>query len=103
MNVHLNERRENSAILISNPLLLYLTAHADQGVRNLVNKRLPHFRRQLDLALDRVLVEQTDKIRGDLQRMEPKLGTVSGGGKLGNELKRERQSASRLTGGRAEA
>jgi hypothetical protein len=53
--------------------------------------------------LDRVLLEQTDKIRGDLQRMEPKLGTVSGGGKLSNELKRERQSASRLPGGQAEA
>jgi hypothetical protein len=52
-------------------------AHTDESVRNVVNKRLPHFRRRLDLALEKVPAEQTNKIRADLDSMAAELATQS--------------------------
>lgn len=67
-------------------------AHTDESVRNVVNKRLPHFRRRLDLALEKVPVEQTTKIRGDLERMAEELGTRGKELKFGEELGRARRT-----------
>jgi hypothetical protein len=69
-----------------------MQAHADGSVRNLVDKRLPRFRRQLDSALERVPAEQAYKIRGDLERMEAELGTQNRGGEFGQELDRGRRT-----------
>ena len=66
--------------------------HTDERVRNVVNTRLPHFRRRLDLALEKVPVEQTTKIRGDLERMAEELGTRGKELKFGEELGRARRT-----------
>jgi hypothetical protein len=67
-------------------------AHTDESVRNVVNKRLPHFRGRLDLASGKVPVEQTNKIRGDLDRMAAELATQSRKGEFGEELGRARRT-----------
>jgi hypothetical protein len=67
-------------------------AHTDESVRNVVNKRLPHFRGRLDLASEKVPVEQTNKIRGDLDRMAAELATQSRKGEFGEELGRARRT-----------
>jgi hypothetical protein len=72
------------------PLSL-MKAHADGSVRNLVDKRLPRFRSQLDLALERVPAEQAEKIRADLERMESELARPGRGGELSQEVDRERR------------
>ena len=41
--------------------------------------------------MEKVPVEQTNKIRGDLERMELELGTQSRGGEFNKELERERR------------
>jgi len=50
------------------PLALMET-HAEASVRNLTDKRLPHFRRQLHSILEKVPADQLEKIRGDLDAM----------------------------------
>jgi hypothetical protein len=68
-----------------------MKAYADGSVRNVVDKRLPHFRSQLDSALERVSAEQAEKIRADLERMESELATPSRGGEFSQEVERERR------------
>jgi hypothetical protein len=68
-----------------------MKAHADGSVRNVVDKRLPHFQSQLSLALERVPAEQAEKIRADLERMESELATPSSGGEFSQEVERERR------------
>ena len=70
------------------PLSL-MKAHADRSVRNVVDKRLPHFRSQLDSALEKVPAEQAEKIRADLERMESELATPGRGGEFSQEVERE--------------
>jgi hypothetical protein len=72
------------------PLALVET-HAEASVRNLASKRLPHFRSQLDSALERVPAEQAEKIRADLERMESELARPSRGGEFSREVERERR------------
>ncbi|MFY9987405.1 MAG: hypothetical protein WAK31_21790 [Chthoniobacterales bacterium] len=67
-----------------------METHAGASVRNLANKRLPHFRRQLDSALEKVPAEQAEKIRADLERMESELARPSRGGEFSQEVERER-------------
>jgi hypothetical protein len=69
------------------PLSL-MAAHADGSVRNVVDKRLPHFQSQLDSVLERVPVEQVEKIRGDLEAMRAAPG-IQREGALNQELERE--------------
>jgi hypothetical protein len=90
---------ENGAALVkagaTNPFALLplslMAAHADGSVRNVVDKRLPHFQSQLALALERVPAEQDEKIRADLERMESGLATASRGGDFSQEVERERR------------
>jgi len=72
------------------PLSL-MKAHADASVRIVVDKRLPHFRSQLDSALERVPAEHAEKIRADLERMESELATPSRGEEFSQEVERERR------------
>ena len=68
-----------------------MKAYADGSVRNVVDKRLPHFRSQLDSALEKVPAEQDEKIRADLERIESGLATPSRRGKFSQEVERERR------------
>jgi hypothetical protein len=77
--------------------LRVMETHAEESVRNLVNKRLPYFRRQLESTLEKAPVEQAQKIRRDLQRMEAELGTQNRGGEFGQELERGRRTRHSLS------
>ena len=78
------------------PLVLMET-HAEASVRNLMDKRLPHYRRQLHSVLEKVSADQLEKIRDDLDAMRAASGIQGREGQLSQELGREvrkRQSPS---------
>ena len=73
------------------PLVLMET-HAEASVRNLMDKRLPHYRRQLHSVLEKVSADQLEKIRDDLDAMRAASGIQGREGQLSQELGPRRRS-----------